>query len=430
MERILKTNLKILIITQYFWPENFRVNELSEELTKLGHQITILTGYPNYPKGDIYQKFKSNFSKYTKYKGVEIIRVPILPRKKTKINLILNYSSFLVNSILIGFFKLKGKNFDIILTYQLSPVTVGITSAFFSFIKNCPNIFWIFDLWPDTLIALNILKKRWQITISKILVNMIYSRCDVILTQSKSILKEINNYSSVKNNAYYLPSWGESELFFEVKKPAPEINLRENIFTIIFAGNIGEAQDFPNIIKAVKHLSLKNIEGFRIVIIGEGSKKEWLKKEIKKLKIEKYFDIYKSYPMKRMGSFFLHADALLVSLSNKKVFNMTIPGKVQFYLSSGIPIIGMISGEGAKLIKKSKAGFVCNSSDYLGLAEIIQKIIILDKKDLQKIGLRGKLFADKEFSKKNIIKILNKLLIKTYKNKLTKTNSRKFLKTK
>ena len=430
MERIIKTNLKILIITQYFWPENFRVNELSEELTKLGHQITILTGYPNYPKGDIYQKFKSNFSKYTKYKGVEIIRVPILPRKKTKINLILNYSSFLVNSILIGFLKLKGKNFDIILTYQLSPVTVGITSAFFSFIKNCPNIFWIFDLWPDTLIALNILKKRWQITISKILVNMIYSRCDVILTQSKSILKEINNYSSVKKNAFYLPSWGESELFFEAKKPAPEINLRENIFTIIFAGNIGEAQDFPNIIKAVKHLSLQNIEGFRIVIIGEGSKKEWLKKEIKKLKIEKYFDIYKSYPMKRMGSFFLHADALLVSLSNKKVFNMTIPGKVQFYLSSGIPIIGMISGEGAKLIKKSKAGFVCNSSDYQGLAKIIQKIIILDKKDLQNIGLRGKLFADKEFSKKNLIKILNKLLIKTYKNKLTKPNSRKFLKTK
>ena len=430
MERIIKKNLKILIITQYFWPENFRVNELSEELTKLGHQITILTGYPNYPKGDIYQKFKSNFSKYTKYKGAEIIRVPILPRKKTKINLILNYSSFLVNSILIGFLKLKGKNFDIILTYQLSPVTVGITSAFFSFIKNCPNIFWIFDLWPDTLIALNILKKRWQITISKILVNMIYSRCDVILTQSKSILKEINNYSSVKKNAYYLPSWGESELFFEAKKPAPEINLRENIFTIIFAGNIGEAQDFPNIIKAVKHLSLQNIEGFRIVIIGEGSKKEWLKKEIKKLKIEKYFDIYKSYPMKRMGSFFLHADALLVSLSNKKVFNMTIPGKVQFYLSSGIPIIGMISGEGAKLIKKSKAGFVCNSSDYLGLAKIIQKIIILDKKDLQNIGLRGKLFADKEFSKKNLIKILNKLLIKTYKNKLTKPNSRKFLKTK
>ena len=134
--------------------------------------------------------------------------------------------------------------------------------------------------------------------------------------------------------------------------------------------------------------------------------------------------------MKRMGSFFLHADALLVSLSNKKVFNMTIPGKVQFYLSSGIPIIGMISGEGAKLIKESKAGFVCNSSDYLGLAKIIQKIIILDKKDLQNIGLRGKLFADKEFSKKNLIKILNKLLIKTYKNKLTKPNSRKFLKTK
>ena len=408
--------MKILIISQYFWPENFRVNELSEELNKLGHQLTILTGFPNYPKGEVFKEFKLNKSKFNIYKGVEIIRVPILPRKQNKFNLILNYISFLVNSILFGFFKLRGKNFDIILTYQLSPVTVGITSAFFSFIKNCPNIFWIFDLWPDTLIALNILKKRWQIKISKILVNWIYSRCDVILAQSKSILKEINNYTSVKKNAYYLPSWGESELFFEAKHPATEIKFVHDILTIMFAGNIGEAQDFPNIIKAVKDLSLKHIDNFRIIIIGEGSKKEWLRKEIKKLKIEKYFEIYNSYPLKKMSSFFLHADALLVSLSNKKVFNMTIPGKIQFYLSSGIPIIGMIGGEGANIIKEANAGLVCNPGDHIKLSEIISKMINLSKNDLKKMGRNGREYSNKEFSRDKLIKKLNKFLIKQ-KNK-------------
>ena len=123
--------MKILIVSQYFWPENFRVNELAEGLIKLGHKVTILTGYPNYPKGDIYLDFKKNKKKFHKYKGVEIIRVPILPRKKNKFNLILNYLSFSLNSIFVGYLKLRKKNFDIVFTFQLSPVTVGITSAFF-----------------------------------------------------------------------------------------------------------------------------------------------------------------------------------------------------------------------------------------------------------------------------------------------------------
>ncbi len=406
--------MKILIISQYFWPENLRVNELSEELNRLGHQVTILTGYPNYPKGEIYKEFKKNKSKFRKYKGSEIIRVPILPRKNNKFNLILNYFSFLLNSIFLGYFKMRGKKFDIIFTFQLSPVTVGITSAFFSFVKNCPHIFWILDLWPDTLVALNVLKKEWQIKLFKILVNWIYSRCDIILAQSKSILKELNNYSSIKNNTYYFPSWGESDLFFKNEDPASEVDTK-NVFTILFAGNIGEAQDFPSIIKAVKHLSLHNINNFRILLIGGGSKKEWVIKEVTKLNIDKYFEFHKNYPFSRMNSFLLHADALLVSLSNTRVFNMTIPGKIPFYLSSGIPIIGMISGEGAKVIKESKAGYVCKSGDYISLSKIISKITKVDKDSLNKMGLNGKEYAEKEFSKRSLINKLNKLLIEASK---------------
>ena len=148
--------MKILLISQYFWPENFRVNELAEELVKIGHQVTILTGYPNYPKGDIYSEFLLNKHKFREYKGAKIIRVPIFPRKNNIPNLILNYLSFLLSTIFFGYYQLYGKKFDVILTFQLSPATIGITSAFFSLIKNCPNIFWILDLWPDTLIALNL----------------------------------------------------------------------------------------------------------------------------------------------------------------------------------------------------------------------------------------------------------------------------------
>ena len=407
--------MRILIITQYYWPENFRINEVSEELIKLGHKVYILTGYPNYPKGEIYSEFKKNYKKFSQYKGAVIIRVPILSRKKNNLNLALNYISFLLSSIFVGYFKLKDKEFDLVFTCQLSPVTIGITSAFFAKIRGIPQIFWVQDLWPDTLVSLNILTKNWQINLFKNLVNWIYSRCDLILAQSENILKEIKKYSSVKNNIYYFPTWGESDLFLKIAPPAPEIKPKD-IFTILFAGNIGEAQDFPNLIKAVQNMILNNIKNFRIILIGDGSKKEWVISEVKKLNIEQYFEFYKSYPLERMPSFFRHADALLVSLLNKKVFNMTIPGKIPFYLASGIPIIGVICGAGAEVIKKSKGGFVCDSGDYLSLSKLMQKIISLDKKDLQKIGLQGKEYADKEFSKQTLIKRLNKIFIETLKN--------------
>ena len=183
--------MRILIVTQYFWPENFRINELCQEFTHLKHDVTVLTGYPNYPKGEIYKDFLKDKKKFNKYKKAKIIRVAIFPRKKNKLTLSLNYLSFLFNSIVFGYFKLKREKFDIVFTFQLSPVTVGITSAFFSKLNNCPNVLWILDLWPNTLVALNIIKKDWQINLFKILVNWIYSNCDVILAQSKSILEEI-----------------------------------------------------------------------------------------------------------------------------------------------------------------------------------------------------------------------------------------------
>ena len=407
--------MKILIISQYFWPENFRINELTEDLVKSGHELTVLTGYPNYPNGDIYKEYKKSNAKYSRYKGARIIRVPIMPRKRNKFNLILNYLSFLFSSIFLGYFKLRKTNFDIIFTCQLSPVTIVITSAFYSKTKKCPQIFCVLDLWPDTLEALDIIKNKFLIRFLKTLVNWIYGRCDLILAQSKKILKEINSYPSARNTSYF-PSWGDSELFKKETKPAIEIK-NKKIFTILFAGNIGKAQDFPNLIKAVEILSSKNNNKFRIILIGEGSEKNWIKKEIRRRNLNQYFELHKSYPIKRMNSFFLHADALLVTLLDKKVFNMTIPGKIQFYLSSGIPIIGMIGGEGANIIKEANAGVVCKPGDYIKLSKIIFKMINLNKNDLKKMGKNGKEYCEREFSREKLLNKLNKIIIKEINKK-------------
>ncbi len=398
--------MKILIVSQYFWPENFRINELAEELIKNGHNVTILTGLPNYPEGEIFEEYRENKLNFSIYKGIKIIRVPIFPRKKGRINLIINYLSFLISGTFYVLLKLRKKKFDFVLTFQLSPITSAIPSIFYSLMNKSVHILWVLDLWPETLIDLGILKNKFKIRFFRIFVNWIYRRSDIILAQSKSFVENIKNSIPYKKNIYYFPSWGESNLFSNDIEPSDEIKPSDK-FTILFAGNIGEAQDFKSVVKAVKLLSSKKINNFRIILLGEGSKKKWLINEIKILGIESYFEIKQKYPLEKMPSFFYHADALLVSLLNRNGFNMTIPGKIPFYMSSGKPIIGMINGEGSKIIKEAKAGLVCQASDFLELSNLILKMSSLDNKTLSEMGKNGKVYCEKEFSKsKQVIRLL------------------------
>ena len=407
MEKI--TNLKILIVSQYFWPENFRINELTCELKKLKHNITVLTGYPNYPEGKIYNDFLNNQTRFSKYKGINIIRVPLIPRGQSRVQLIANYLSFCINASILGLIKLRKKEFDIIFVFQTSPILVGIPSSIISFFKKTPQILWILDLWPETLTAMGILKKKWQIKFVRFFTNLIYQQFNIILTQSKSILNIIRKYTKTIET-FYFPAWSESNTLPKSIKIAKEIKGKKSLFTIIFAGNIGEAQDFPSIVKAVSFLVKINFKHFRIITLGNGSKKAWLIKEIKKQKLNPYFEIMDSYPPTRMPSFFEHADALLVSLKDEEVFKMTIPGKIQTYLTTGKPIIGMLSGEGAKVIKEAKAGLVCNSGDYKNLGKLIIKISKMSKMEREDLGKNGLNFCKKEFDRNYLILKLESIM--------------------
>ncbi len=401
--------MNILIVSQYFWPENFRINELAYELSQSGNKVIVLTGYPNYPEGKIYQDFLRNRNKFREYKGIKIIRVPHLARGKTRFSLLCNYLSFTFNASILGLLKLYKYKFDSVFIFQTSPVFVGIPASIISYFKKSSQIMWILDLWPETLSAVGIFKRKWQIEIIRKFVNVIYSRCDVLLTQSKSFKKEIKNFE--RNRIIYFPAWSESDFINASKEPAKEIKFQKDKFTLMFAGNIGEAQDFPSIIKTADYLIKLNFNDFRIVIIGEGRKKDWLRSEIKKRKLDKHFELLDKYPLKRIPSFFAHADALLVSLTKKDVFKLTIPGKVQTYLSSGIPILGMIEGEGASVIRDSKSGYVCNSGDYKNLSKFIIKLSKINKKKRIELGLNGINYCKKEFNKRTLMKRLERIII-------------------
>tara|TARA_B100001173_G_scaffold309317_1_gene321360 strand:- start:1484 stop:2707 length:1224 start_codon:yes stop_codon:yes gene_type:complete len=395
--------MKVLIVSQYFWPENFRINDLASELSLLGHEITVLTGYPNYPEGQIDSEFLKDKKSFSDYKGVSIFRIPIIPRGKSNLKLIANYISYIVSASLFGLWKLRNRNFDIIFVYEPSPITVGIPAILFKKIKGAPIIFWALDLWPENLQVMGVIKSKISISFFAGLAKFIYRKSDLILGQSRGFVNRINKYCQNSKKIKYFPSWAEKIYSDDNKILAPEIEHRSDLFNIVFAGNIGEAQDFPSILDAAENLKDENV---RWIILGKGRSYQWVYEEILERKLESSVILLGQFPIERMPSFYSHAQALLVSLKSDKLLSMTIPAKIQSYLLANIPIIGMLDGDGANVIKESKAGIVSSAGDSLGLANSIRSMIQMDTIKRNNMVINGKEYAQNEFDRLKLIKRL------------------------
>lgn len=405
-------------MTQYFWPESFRVNDLAAQLSKNGNSVTVLTGKPNYPGGAVFPSFKKTPSKYNKYSGADVLRVPHSARGRNSLSLILNYFSFAVSATIFGTWKLRGKRFDVIFAFQPSPVTVGLPAVWIRFFKKAPLIFWVQDLWPDTLQAVGVIKSKYAIKLIEKVVSYIYNRCDLILSQSKSFLPRIESLSHEGTKIRYFPNWAESFSDLNEQPKAIEISDSADYFNIIFTGNIGQAQDFPSILHAAN--LTREHQNIRWIIVGDGRMADWVRKEIERLQLSQTVIMLGRFPSARMPSFFSCADVLLVSLEDKQIYSSTIPSKIQTYLSSGVPILGMLNGEGADLINRSGSGFACPAGDYKGLAELAFNLSSLDPKQMKAIGLKGvKTYAD-EFDQDMLMQQLWKFMTELKaKSKLT-----------
>jgi glycosyltransferase involved in cell wall biosynthesis len=394
----------ILVVSQYFWPENFRINDLCEELIKRGHKVTVLTGEPNYPSGSIYTEFKHNPTHYSNYNGCRIIRVPIVARGTgNSIKLILNYISYVLSASLIGFWKIRSQSFDVIFVYEPSPVTVGLPAIFFKKIKKVPVVFWVLDLWPETLEAIGVINSPMVLNWIGKLVKFIYNRCDLVLGQSKAFFESIAQYCDDKNKIKYFPSWSDN--IFSMKNTnevATEIAGYDDYFKVLFAGNIGEAQDFPSILKAALILKEKDIKA-KIFVLGNGRAFESVCIEIKRLGLEDIVFMLGQYPLECMPAFYDSSDALLVTLKESKAFSMTIPGKVQSYMAAGKPILSMLTGEGSRVIDEAQCGLTSKSGDYQKLAENIIGMSKFSMGYLVKLGENSRKYTKTEFDRGALI---------------------------
>jgi putative glycosyltransferase len=393
--------MNILIVTQNFYPESFKSNDVAFDLVKKGHQVTVLTGIPNYPQGKYFEGYGLCKKRSEIVKGVKIIRSILVPRGKgNTIGLLLNYFSwFFFASFKILTFK---DAFDVILVHQTSPVLQGIPAFILKKRKKIPVYFWVLDLWPESLTSAGGVKNKYVLSFFSKIVTYMYKHADKILISSNGFRQSILEKGDFQNKIIYFPNWAEDVFKKEVQFNIPKL---PDGFKVMFAGNIGEAQDLEHILKAV--LKLKSISGIKFIFLGDGRKKEWVKEFVDKNNLQGSVFLMGRFPLQAMPAFFHEADVMLLSLKSELIFNLTVPARLQAYMSSSKPVIGMIDGEGAQLIKKAKCGYAVKASDSDALAEKIKYMYALRKDELIELGKNGKDYFEMYFSKE---KCLNHLV--------------------
>jgi len=393
--------LRLLVISQYFWPENFRINDLVSEFVARGHEVVVLTGYPNYPDGRVFPSFSRAPGDFARLAGSTVVRVPLVARGSGGLRLMLNYLSFALSASLLGAWKLRGERFDAIFVFEPSPITVGIPAVLLRRLKKAPLAFWVLDLWPETLEAIGVVRSRALLRLVGGLVSFIYNRCDLVLAQSRSFIPQIEARCTERTRVAYFPSWAESVYDMNGAIPAREVPARAGVFNVMFAGNIGDAQDFPAILDAAE--KLKDNPGVRWLIVGDGRVAGWVREQIAQRGLRDNVVMVGRFPVERMPSFYKHADALLVSLKPEPIFSLTIPGKVQSYLAAGIPIVAMLNGEGARVIEQASAGLVCAAGDSAGLAGAVSRLAAMPAAERAQMGANGLRLSAEEFDRTTLI---------------------------
>ena len=395
--------MRILVISQYFYPENFRINDLCIGLKNSGHSVVVLTAKPNYPKGKFFSGY-SFFKKPTEdYNGIKVYRSPIIPRGNASgFSLFLNYTSF----VIFGFFKLFfiKEKFDKIFVYAPSPITVGYLGIADSFIFRAKPFLWVHDLWPESVKDAGGINNKFLLFLVDLMTRIIYYFYDNILVQSPSFKYYLLDQGVSESKIIFYPYYAEN--FYKVVNENRKIKSKFGTgLKIIFAGNIGVAQSFDTIIDAAKILAIK-LKNFKFIIIGDGRDRKRVQKKIAANSLNDYFKFLGSHPPEKMAVYFASADALLVSLKDTKIFSMTIPGKLQSYFACGKPIIASLNGIGAKLVEESKSGFTSKAENAQSLAESVYKFSKLSSAQKKELGKNARIYYEKEFERSRLIKRL------------------------
>ena len=395
--------MKILIISQYFWPESFKINDIAEYLGKCGHEVEVLTGIPNYPEGKYYKGYGVFKRRREEYKGINIKRVLLLPRGKGQSDkrLIPNYISYVVNGC-ISVFGMRRTHYDAALVFEVSPITQAYPAIFLKKLAKTPICMYIYDLWPDTLFSHGFSNSGIKRFLLKRCKN-IYNSFDKLFITSKGFEQRLIEYGYKSENIEYIPQWVESRY-----KPVDATNkVRERFaikatnFMVMFAGNLGFAQAIDIIIKAAE--CLKQNESIKFVFVGDGTEKQWCKDECGNKGINNCFFMERQ-SADDMPGILAEADSLLVTLKDRSNYSLTLPGRLQSFMACRKPLIVCANGETARVVEEARAGLTCPAEDADKLSECISKMAAMSEEELNLFGENGYRYACRNFDESTLLK--------------------------
>ena len=393
--------MKILIVTQYFWPEDFVINDFVLGLQSRGHEVDVLTGLPNYPSGSFFSGYSYSGPYRENYRGIPVWRSPLIPRGNSSgWRLVVNYFSFAILACMRGFLACR-RPFDTILVFEVSPITIGIPARMMKALTAARIFFWVQDLWPESLSATGAVHSRRTLKWVGKLSQWTYQGCDRILIQSQAFRESVLRYGAKPNQICYFPNYVE-DLYQPVTLPAeaPERSLMPAGFRIMFAGNIGKSQDFETILAAAELTSISS--EIQWVIIGDGRHLPWVAEKVRSRSLTNVH-LLGRHPKERMPSFFSLADVMLVSLKREPIFSMTIPSKVQAYLACGKPILASLDGEGARIVREAQAGLTVPAETPHALANAVLQLHALGSHPLQAMGRNARKYYEAHFSRMHLL---------------------------
>ena len=408
--------MRLLLLTQYYYPETFKSTDIGEELVKRGHHVDVLCGIPNYPEGKYYKGYGLFKKRREIVNGVNIYRCLQTPRGKSAspVGLALNYISFVVSAIIwvLLFFAWK-KKYDAILTHEPSPITQIIPAILLGKIRKTPVFSWILDIWPDSMVS-SISKKQAKVLtpILSSVTEYVYRNSSFIMVSSKGMMDLVNRKHDYSKKLLYFPNWCDDILSL----PHVEEEKLPDGFKIMMAGNLNEGIGVDTVIELID--SLKVFPSIKIILVGGGTKEHVIREELEKRGLNNYV-MTGRLPFAKMPGLYTQADAMLLTLRKTDQMHLraTVPARLQSYMAAGKPILAMIDGCGNDIINQSDSGCAVGAGDVNTLVDYIRNEVLKNPDDFRKKGCNARAFFERFYQKELCISNLEYYLKnKTFDN--------------
>lgn len=392
--------MRILFISQYFYPEQFSNNSIAEYLKNTGHEVDVLTCVPNYGKKAFYDGYSNHRRRRETWRGIRIFRSRTIARGRHKTSLLLNYLFYPLAAI-FEYHRRRIARPDVTFVSMPSPLTQALVAIYLKKRFGVPAVFWVQDIWPESPIFSLGIRSALIRKLLFGLCNWIYRQADVLLVQSPGFTDRMKESGVASERLRVFPNTApENYVPLPSRRPS-------SAFELMFAGNIGESQDFETILATADLLRDLDI---RWTIVGSGRHEDWLKDAVRTSGLSDRFAFLGRHPEHEMPALFARADAMIVSLKDQPIFELTVPYKVQCYLACGRPIVGSINGEAARIIEQSGAGYVAPAGKPAEFAQIVRRMATLPYAQRDAMGAAGREFFERNYASDRIYGLLDNWL--------------------